>query len=393
MHITHRSLPAWTYSNPEFFELERQQLFSKSWQLVCHTADIPEPGDYFTLEILGQSLVVIRGHNGQARGFHNVCRHRGTRLLDGPSGNCAERITCPYHAWSYGLDGRLATVPYEQEFKGLKRQDNGLKPLDLEIFAGFIFVRVTADDGPSVAAQFSAVSDELKDYRFEDLKPLGRVTLRRRAVNWKQIADNYVDALHIPVAHPGLSSLVGNSYRIEVAGDIHKMTADLRPSRKAGWSVRAYSDILPPLDHLPGPAGRRWLYYRMWPNLAFDIYPDQIDFMQFIPLSPGQTLIREMAYALPDERREMRLARYLNWRINRVVNSEDTALVERVQAGMASASYSSGPLAESEVCLIDSARRLRALLPVAERRQEPEAGSVASLNRSLGENPRHLQTV
>ena len=393
MRVSHQSLPAWTYSNPEFFELERKELFLNSWQLVAHLADIPERGDYFTLDILGESLVVIRGRDHEVRGFHNVCRHRGTRLLDGPKGNCAERITCPYHAWSYGLDGRLAAVPYEEEFKGLKRQDHGLKPLDLEIFQGFVFVRVVADDGASVADQFSAVIDQLKAHRFEDLKPLGRVSLRRRTVNWKQIADNYVDALHIPVAHPGLSSLVGNSYRPEVAGDIHKMTADLRPSRKAGWSVRAYADILPAVEHLPGPAGRRWLYYRMWPNLAFDIYPDQIDFMQFIPLSPNQTLIREMAYALPDERREMRLARYLNWRINRVVNAEDTALVERVQAGMQSASYASGPFAESEACLIDSARRLRALLPVAELDDEPEIGTVAALNQRPKENPRHLQTV
>lgn len=393
MRDVHQSLPGWTYSNPEFFELERRELFLKSWQLVCHTAEVPERGDYFTLDILGESLVVIRGRDGEVRGFHNVCRHRGSRLLEGPSGNCAGRITCPYHAWSYGLDGRLAAVPFEKEFKSLKREENGLRALDLEIFQGFVFVRVLADDGPSVADQFGAVMDELKAYRFEDLQPLGRVTLRPRAVNWKQIADNYVDALHIPVAHPGLSSLVGNSYRIEVAGEVHKMSAELRPTPKAGWSVRAYADILSKVDHLPGPAGRRWLYYRMWPNLAFDIYPDQIDFMQFIPLSPTETLIREIAYALPDERREMRLARYLNWRINRVVNAEDTALVEKVQAGMASASYTSGPLAGSEVCLIDSARRLRALLPVAERRQEPEAGSVAALNRGLAENPRHLKSV
>ena len=393
MHNANQSLPAWTYANPEFFELERRELFLKSWQLVAHLADIPERGDYFTLDILGESLVVIRGRDGQVRGFHNVCRHRGTRLLDGPQGNCAERITCPYHAWSYGLDGRLAAVPYEEEFKGLKREENSLKPLDLEIFQGFVFVRVVADGGPSVADQFSAVGDELKAYRFEDLRPLGRVTLRRRAVNWKQIADNYVDALHIPVAHPGLASLVGNSYRSEVAGDIHRMSADLRPTPKAGWSVRAYSDILPEVEHLPQAMQRRWVYYRMWPNLAFDIYPDQIDFMQFIPVSPSETLIREIAYALADDSREMRLARYLNWRINRVVNAEDTALVERVQAGMASASYSSGPFAESEVCLIDSARRLRKLLPVAELEDEPEIGTVAALNRRPSENPRRLQTV
>jgi phenylpropionate dioxygenase-like ring-hydroxylating dioxygenase large terminal subunit len=393
MHFANQSLPAWTYSNPEFFELERRELFLKSWQLICHRADIPTPGDYVTLDMLGQSLVVIRGRDGRVRGFHNVCRHRGSRLLDGPRGNCADRITCPYHAWSYGLDGRLAAVPYEKEFNGLRREENGLKTLELDIFMGFVFVRTAADGGPSVADQFSAVMGEIKAYRFEDLRPLGRMSLRPRPVNWKQIADNYVDALHIPVAHPGLSSLVGNSYGVEVVGDIHKMTAELQPTPKAGWSVRAYADILPEAGHLPAPMRRRWNYYRMWPNLALDVYPDQVDFMQFIPVSPAQTLIREIAYALPDERREMRLARYLNWRINRVVNAEDTALVGRVQAGMASSSYTAGPLAEREVCLIDSARRLRTLLPIAEIEEEPEAGTVADLNRSLGENPRQLHSI
>jgi phenylpropionate dioxygenase-like ring-hydroxylating dioxygenase large terminal subunit len=105
-----------------------------------------------------------------------------------------------------------------------------------------------------------------------------------------------------------------------------------------------------------------WIYFKLWPNLAFDIYPDQIDFMQFLPISPTETLIREIAYVHPDERREMRAARYLNWRINRQVNSEDKGLIERVQAGMASDSYTVGPLGENEVCLRSFARHMRAII-------------------------------
>src|SRR5580698_4770229 len=114
------------------------------------------------------------------------------------------------------------------------------------------------------------------------------------------------------------------------------------------------------------PALRRnWYYYKLWPNLAFDVYPDQVDFMQMIPVSATETLIREIAYALPDQRRESRAARYLNWRINRQVNAEDTVLIERVQAGMASSSYVSGPLSPAEPCLAAFARRLRAAIPEA----------------------------
>ncbi|MEE8371266.1 MAG: aromatic ring-hydroxylating dioxygenase subunit alpha [Sphingomonadales bacterium] len=387
MPETNQSLPAWTYRNAEFFELEAEALFRSSWQLVCHLSNIPQVGDYFTFDLLGDSLFVIRqkaGNGNDAIGaFHNVCRHRASRLLDGPSGNVRRRITCPYHAWAYERDGSLAVVPFREQFEGLDPAKHCLAPVVMEIFAGFIFLRITDDGGPSVAEQFAPVMDELSLYRLEELSPMGRVTLRPRPVNWKQIADNYVDALHIPVAHPGLSSLVGNSYAIDVAGDIHIMTSQLKPTPKAGWSERAYSEILPRIDHLPGPAGRRWLYYRMWPNLAFELYPDQISFMQFIPISATESLIREIPYALPDDRREMHLARYLNWRINRVVNAEDTELVARVQAGMSSASFTSGHFAKTEVCLIDSARRIRAALPIAACQQEPEPGTMADLNREM----------
>ncbi|HEV7633140.1 MAG TPA: SRPBCC family protein, partial [Steroidobacteraceae bacterium] len=118
-------------------------------------------------------------------------------------------------------------------------------------------------------------------------------------------------------------------------------------------------------------------YFKLWPNVAFDIYPDQVDFMQFLPVAPGRALIREISYALPDARREMRAARYLNWRINRRVNAEDTALIARVQQGMASRSFSKGPLGTSEVCLRSFCRRMRSLIPQARYLERPAPGWAA----------------
>jgi phenylpropionate dioxygenase-like ring-hydroxylating dioxygenase large terminal subunit len=122
-----------------------------------------------------------------------------------------------------------------------------------------------------------------------------------------------------------------------------------------------------------------WTYYKLWPNFAFDIYPDQVDFMAWMPVSPTQTLIREISYALPDDRREMKAARYLNWRINRQVNAEDTDLVGRVQAGMASQSFTVGPLARQEVALRRFNTRVRALIPQARLHHAPPPGWSASL--------------
>jgi phenylpropionate dioxygenase-like ring-hydroxylating dioxygenase large terminal subunit len=367
------SLPAWIYRDAEFFERERQAIFRNSWQLVCHLSDVPLPGDFHTFEFYGESVVVLRAEDGALRAFHNVCRHRASRLLDGPRGHCGRRITCPYHAWTYALDGRLVSVPQRESFAGLDTARHGLAPLEHEVFMGFIFVRF-APGLPSVRDMAAPYAHELAPYRLEELVPLGRVTLRPRAVNWKNVADNYSDGLHINVAHPGLTRLFGKGYGIEARPWIDKMWGTLRDTPSANWSERLYQRLLPALTALPPERQRLWTYFKLWPNLAFDIYPDQIDFMQFLPVSPTETLIREIAYVHPDARREMRAVRYLNWRINRRVSLEDKALIERVQAGMASSSYTSGPLSEGEVCLRSFARRMRALIPQSVLPRAPARG-------------------
>lgn len=367
------SLPAWIYRDQDFFEREKQTIFRNSWQVVCHLSDVPQPGDFHTFEFFGESVVVLRAEDGGVRAFHNVCRHRAARLLDGPKGHCGKRITCPYHAWSYGLDGRLVGLPNRDSFKGMDPSRHGLASLEHEVFLGFIFVRF-APGLPSVRDMAAPYLHEMKPYRFEELVPMGRVSLRPRPVNWKNVADNFSDGLHINVAHPGLTRLFGRGYGIEARPWIDKMWGTLRDTPSSNWSERLYQHFLPKVEHLPPERQRLWTYFKFWPNVAFDIYPDQIDFMQFIPISPTETMIREIAYVHPDSRREMRAARYLNWRINRRVSLEDKTLIERVQAGMASSSYSSGPLSEGEVCLKSFARRMRDLIPESALPQAPARG-------------------
>jgi phenylpropionate dioxygenase-like ring-hydroxylating dioxygenase large terminal subunit len=368
----HLSLPGWLYTDAEFFGVEMERVIRPSWQVVCHVNEIPGRGDWRTIEYLGESIIVVRGDDGAVRALSNVCRHRGSRLVDGHSG-CALKLVCPYHAWTYNLDGRLAGVPGKSDYPGLATETLGLIPVEQEIWRGFIFVRLEGG-GPSVAEMMAPYEAEVAPYRLEELQAIGRVTLRPRDVNWKNVADNYSDGLHIPVAHPGLTRLFGRNYAIEAEAHVDRMTGELVEHPSANVSERAYQKYLPAVPHLPAEAQRLWLYYKLWPNVAFDIYPDQIDFMQFLPVSPTETLIREIAYALPDNRREMRAARYLNWRINRRVNEEDTALIKRVQLGMQSRSYVPGPLGESEVCLRSFAGKLRRLIPEARLDRPPAPG-------------------
>jgi phenylpropionate dioxygenase-like ring-hydroxylating dioxygenase large terminal subunit len=372
------SLPAWIYRDPEFHRVETERVMRPSWQIVCHLSDLPAAGSWHTLEFLGESIVVVRGGDDQVRAFANVCRHRGSRLVDGASG-CAKKLVCPYHAWTYDLEGRLAGVPGKADYPDFDRADHGLAPVELEVWHGFIFVRLKGG-GPSVAGMMAPYEGRIAPYRFEELRAVGRVTLRPRLVNWKNVADNYSDGLHIPIAHPGLTRLFGRGYGVEAEEHVDRMWGGMIERPSANLSERMYQLTLPEVPHLPEEAQRLWLYFKLWPNVAFDIYPDQVDFMQFLPVSATETLIREISYALPHAdmppawRRKMKAARYLNWRINRQVNAEDSVLIARVQAGMQSKSFSVGPLSDKEVCLRSFCRKMRRLIPEARLRQPPAPG-------------------
>lgn len=367
------SLPGWLYTDPEYFALECARVIRPSWQIVCHESDLDRPGAWRTLSYLDENVVVVRGADGEIRAFHNVCRHRAMRLVDGSAG-CARKLVCPYHAWVYELDGRLSGVPARRDYPALDMDASGLIPVEVDRWRGFVFVRLEDDGGPRVAEMMAPYDHEIAPYRFGDMRRIGDVRHRERAVNWKNVGDNYSDNLHIPVAHDGLTRLFGKSYAIEAAGWVDRMSGQLvdRPSDDP-WE-RFYQTHLPPVEHLPPANQRLWLYYKLWPNMAFDLYADQIDFMQWLPLTPTTCVLREMTFALPDPRRAMKLVRYANWRINRTVNAEDTWLIERVQQGMASSSYTAGPIGASEVCLRSFAAKIRTRIPEARLHRAPAPG-------------------
>ncbi len=366
-------LPGWAYHDPDALEAEGRRIFMKSWQLVCHLSDIPKAGNWQSLKILGESIVAVRGDDGQVRAFANVCRHRGARIVDGHSG-FARKLVCPYHAWVYELDGRLSGVPMRGDYPALDGTLHSLVRYYVEVWHGFVFAAIERPP-VSVAEMMAPHEAEVAPYRFEDMRAIGRITTRPRPANWKNISDNYSDGLHIPVAHPGLKRLFGaNNYGVDAGEWVDRLGGPLVEAPDESASERAYRHFLPPVDYLPADRQRVWFYYKLWPNTAFDIYPDQMDFMQFLPISPTETMIREIGYAIPDDRREMRAARYLNWRVNRQVSFQDVNLVERVQAGMASTSFGQGPLGKSEVCLRQFAKRMRDVVPEMLEAQPPAPG-------------------
>lgn len=377
------TLPAWTYNNPEFHRLEREHIFKRNWQFVAHVSEVPKPGDYTTLDVMGFRILVLRGEDGALRAFHNVCRHRAAQLLADDTGHCKHFVQCPYHGWTYELDGCLRSVPAAASFEGLKKERFGLRPIELEVFLGLIFVRISGK-GPSVAEIFAPYRDELEVYRIPEMVRLSSREFSDRGADWKNVMDNYLEGYHVPVGHPGLFRLFGKRYEVEtqphgLARAIHWLQE--KPS--SNWSERAYQALLPEVGHLPPSRRRAWSYYSLFPNVAFDVYPEWFGHFHVVPTGPGKSVLRYRSYGLEDKRPAMRVARWLSSRINRQVDREDIWLIRRVQAGLESGGYETGLLSKTEACVKQFHDAVRHAVPVARLREMPAPGTVAEQNRAL----------
>ena len=153
-----RAMPAWIYNHPEMTRLEIERILLPSWQMLCHVSQLRQAGDYVTLDIGSESVVGLRDREGVIRAFHNVCRHRGSRLLDG-DGNCAGPITCPYHGWSYRHDGALLGVAARDTFLELDKSQYGLRQVKVDVAFGFVFIALAGDPQP-VSRMWGTLADE-----------------------------------------------------------------------------------------------------------------------------------------------------------------------------------------------------------------------------------------
>lgn len=366
-----RAMPAWIYNHPEMTRLELERILLPSWQLLCHVSQLGRPGDYVTLDIGAESVVGLRDRDGVLRAFHNVCRHRGARLLDG-DGNCAGPITCPYHGWAYRLDGALLGVAARETFADLDRSDLGLRPVKLDVAFGFVFVAL-AGDPPPVAATWGTFADELQPYRFQDMVPLTPITTETWNVDWKIAMDNYLESYHVPIGHPGLYRMFTPDYDDQrgVPG-VARGISWFREQPSPRWAERRYQQLVGQVaQHLPEANRRCWRFYSMLPNLGIDVFPEQMDFFQVLPAGPGKCTIRGATFGLPDASRATRVVRYLGQRINRQVNREDEWLCQRVQRGLASSSYSPGPLSGLERWMREFHDLLRERIPETRQAQAP----------------------
>ena len=357
------ALPAWVYNNADMTRLELQRILMPSWQIVCHVNAIPNPGDYVTLDIGPESVFAVRDRDGEIRAFHNVCRHRGAKILD-DQGNCPGAITCPYHGWSYKHDGSLIGMPLKESFPGLDRSTHGLRSVRVEIALGFVFVCLSGNP-PSVTSMWGDLAQEFEPYHFDKMVPIAPFYFEMWEADWKVAMDNYLESYHVPLGHPGLNRMFTPDFEDQASRPgIARGASWMRDTPSTRWSERMYQHLAPrTATHLPEKLRGCWRFYSVLPNLGIDVFPDQMSFFQVLPRGPGKCVIRGGIYGLPDARRDMKLLRFLGNRINMQVNSEDRGLCARVQRGLASSSYQPGPLSNLEGWMLEFHNLLRERIP------------------------------
>ena len=322
------SIDSACYQDPRILRVERQEIFHKSWQYLCHEEKLREPGSYVATDLQGQSVFALRDRGGELRAFYNVCQHRGHELLRGEGQ--VRLITCPYHAWAYDLDGSLKAANRCELIEDFDKGDIRLKPVRVEVFCHLVFVNLDPEAEP-LAAQSGDLMREILDYA-PDLGSLTfahRLTYRVQA-NWKAVVDNFLECYHCQVAHKDFVTLVEmDSYKVQTHGIYSSHMAKAGRTANKAYGVEDASVT----DHAV------WF---LWPNMTLMRYPGRGNFMvwRFIPIGPEETY-EEFDFfletATPTEA-ETEAIRF----IDDVLQPEDIALVESVQRGMRTPAFERG---------------------------------------------------
>ncbi len=377
-----KGLAGWTYHNAELTHLEMEQVILKSWIFIGHISEIKKKGDYLAFDMGRERALVVRADDGEIHAFHNVCRHRASRVVADDRGHCGNSLICPFHGWSYHLDGRLKNVPFKQGFPEIDADQFGLKPIDLEIWHGMIFIRF-AGDGPSVAEQFAPAEEEITLYRIEDMDVYEKAWRLDFDVDWKAVLDVDSEGYHIPVGHPELFDLVGSTYTDQQFDcGLGRASGSFTGRRFKTPKVKEYVESLPQ-SYLPAPYNELWTYWGAFPGFVVTLFPDMVEIYQTYPTGPQQSVMAGMTCALPDARPEMARARKLNRELNNQVGAEDMNLVKWAAEGMNTSGFEQLLLGDQESGIAFFQNRRKQLLPVVGLEAAPAEGTLRDVNEQM----------
>lgn len=344
------ALEARFYTDPTHFEAEKAGLLARTWQFAGHASLLEKPGDYFTVEIAGESLICLKDKAGGLKAYYNVCQHRAHQLVQG-EGN-TKLLVCPYHSWTYELTGALRSGPNVKAVRGFDRKQICLTPVRIEDFLGFLFVNLDPDARP-MDDWFPNVRDELAAFApdIDRLKPLEWVEIQENC-NWKVSVENYSECYHCPINHPTFAT-----------GVIRPETYDIQPQ---GYCLRHTTEcqnldrMTYPIDRDANEYAGDYSSWYLWPLFSFQVYPGNIlNTYHWRAVDVDRVVVWRGWYTVDGVDSEV--VRRLAVQDRSTTVEEDIYLVESVQRGLRSRGYKPGPLIVDPNCGVNSEHSVRTL--------------------------------
>ena len=344
------SLEARYYTDPQIFQAEMSGLLTRTWQFAGHVSEVEKPGDYFCFEIAGQDLFCIRGRDGEIRVFFNVCQHRAHELVSG-TGNCTA-VVCPYHAWTYNLDGSFRNGPNLKAVKGLDRSSIRLTEARVEVFCGFIFVNLDHQAAP-MRDWYPGVEEELRAYvpEIDALMPLEWIEVEEQC-NWKVSVENYSECYHCALNHPTFAN-----------GVVDPKTYDIQPRGHCLRHVTRSQNLdrmTYPIDPAANAHAADYSSWFLWPMFSFQVYPGNIlNTYHWRAVAVDRVQVWRGWYSVGGV--DSDVIRRLAAQDRATTVEEDVLLVESVQRGLGSRGYRPGPLVLDPKFGIKSEHSIQAL--------------------------------
>jgi Rieske 2Fe-2S family protein len=342
-------LPPAAFADQGVLDWELDQIF-RGWVVAGHISAVDEPGKFLVRQVGTDSVLVIGGEDGAPRAFLNVCRHRGARIVEEAEGQVRRRLRCPYHAWSYGLDGALRAAPHMDGVEDFDFACNGLLGVRLAVVGGLVLFDLSGD-APDPDEHVGELLDHLERYRLTDLRRAGEATYEVNA-NWKGIAENYNECLHCPGVHPELNALSHYMSGEEVIGEgawcggsmTLREDATTMALEDAGHTANR-----PPIDGLTAEQANTVLYFALFPNALVSLHPDYVMLHTLWPQAPGHTHVTcewffEPATMARDDFDPSDAIGFWD-----MVNKQDWYVCELQQKGVGTRNYTAGRYSGEEV--------------------------------------------
>jgi len=328
----------------EIFAQEQKRIFSTQWICVGHQSDLAR-GDYFLTELAGESLIIVREQRGEIRAFYNVCRHRGTRLCEKNKGQFRQTIQCPYHAWTYGLDGRLVGAPHMDECQGFDKADYSLNKVHTGLWEGFIFVNLYKAPMP-LERVFAPLAGKFRHWNLPNLRSAKRIEYDVRS-NWKLIFENYSECYHCPLVHPALSNITPYD---SAENDLCEgpFLGGFMPIKSGNSLTMSGNACALPVGEIKAEDHKRVFYYSVFPNMLLSMHPDYVMVHQLWPRSASQVLIYCDWFFHPDAFGRTDFNPNDAVEFWDMTNRQDWHVCELSQQGIASRAYQPGPYSPRE---------------------------------------------